>query len=226
MRRKKDIQRRSFRGVAHADRQQQRREQLLEAGLQCFGTRGYHETTVRQVCAEARLTERYFYESFKDREALVLAVYEAAVQRLRTQVLEALGNAPMDAMAVTRAGLGALFRFLHDDRRAARILMVEVLSVGQEADRLSRRVTLGFGELMQQLLELLFPDAARRHGLDPALVSTGLLGASIHIAMRWTLNGFKEPLDDVLAASLSIHEAMIQAWGTPAPAKDRARSAD
>lgn len=226
MKRKQKAKERSYGGLAPDQRREQRRAQLLEAGLETFGTRGYHETTVRQVCLEARLTERYFYESFKDREALMVAVYEAAVARLRARILDSLSHARLDPIEVAEAGIGALFRFLQEDRRSARILMVEILGVGQEADRLSRRATLGFGDLMQQFIELLFPDAARRSGLDPALVATGLVGATLHIAMRWTLSGFHDPVEKVQAAALAIHASMARAWDAPkknlAKAKSRA----
>src|SRR5690606_9237384 len=70
---------RRFRGVAADERRRQRRQQLLDAGLKCFGTVGFRAAGVRDICAEAQLTERYFYESFKNREALFLAVYEMGV---------------------------------------------------------------------------------------------------------------------------------------------------
>src|ERR1700761_6709612 len=90
---------RPFRGVPSAERQAPRRRQIVEAGLDAFGTRGFHLTGVRDVCAAARLTERYFYESFKNREALFLAVYDEAVERMRevvTRALDAAGHRPSD----------------------------------------------------------------------------------------------------------------------------------
>ena len=78
--------RRTFKGMAPEDRQRERRERFMEAGFEAFGLRGYHSVTVREICAEARLTERYFYESFKDREALFSAIYERQVGVLRERI--------------------------------------------------------------------------------------------------------------------------------------------
>ena len=65
----------------------QRRERLLDAALRVYGTRGYHSTTVKAVCDAAGLTERYFYESFPNGEALFLALYRdvsvKALERIR-----------------------------------------------------------------------------------------------------------------------------------------------
>jgi len=62
--------RRSFKGMSLEERQAERRERLMEAGLQAYGTQGFFSVTVRDICIEAKLTERYFYESFKNSEAL------------------------------------------------------------------------------------------------------------------------------------------------------------
>ena len=67
---------RRYRGVSGDERRADRRRRLLEAGLQLLGTVGWEQTTMTAVCAEARLTERYFYESFRNREQLLLAVLD------------------------------------------------------------------------------------------------------------------------------------------------------
>src|SRR5512139_3717483 len=52
---------RHYGGVSAQERKAARRERLLDAGLQLFGTPGGDRVTVSAVCAEAGLTERYFY---------------------------------------------------------------------------------------------------------------------------------------------------------------------
>ncbi|MGH7750546.1 MAG: TetR family transcriptional regulator, partial [Candidatus Dormibacteria bacterium] len=67
---------RSYRGVSAEQRHLERRERLLDAGLDLLGTEGWARTTVTAICARARLTERYFYQSFPGREQLLLAVFD------------------------------------------------------------------------------------------------------------------------------------------------------
>ena len=55
---------RPYRGVSATDRRDQRRQRLIDAGLQLFGTRGIAAVGIVDVCAEAGLTKRYFYENF------------------------------------------------------------------------------------------------------------------------------------------------------------------
>ena len=61
---------RQFKGLSLTERKQARREKLIEAGIQAYGTHGFFAVTVKDICTEAKLTERYFYESSKKSEEL------------------------------------------------------------------------------------------------------------------------------------------------------------
>jgi len=61
-----------------------RREQLIEVGFALLGEQGAAAVTVRGVARAAHLSERYFYESFSDRDALLLAVHDRVAEQART----------------------------------------------------------------------------------------------------------------------------------------------
>ena len=63
-------------GVPLEDRQARRRDDLLAAGVELLGGVDGPGVTVRAVCRQAGLTERYFYESFTDRDEFVRAIYD------------------------------------------------------------------------------------------------------------------------------------------------------
>ncbi len=63
-------------GVPLRDRQALRRSELITAGVTLLGGPEGPSLTVRAVCRAAGLTERYFYESFSDRDEFVRAVYD------------------------------------------------------------------------------------------------------------------------------------------------------
>jgi AcrR family transcriptional regulator len=53
-----------------------RRARLLNAAVACFGTYGYHQTTLKMLCDQAGLTERYFYESFANFDDILCCAFE------------------------------------------------------------------------------------------------------------------------------------------------------
>lgn len=83
-------------GVPLRDRQVRRRDELIVAGAMLLGGAGGPALTVRAVCREAGLTERYFYESFSDRDEFVRAVYDDVCSRAMSALMSA--STPREAV--------------------------------------------------------------------------------------------------------------------------------
>src|SRR5581483_423913 len=120
---------RRYGGKTLDERRAERRERLLDAGLELFGTRGFAQTTIEQICATAGLNPRYFYEQFPTRESLLGAVYARHVEAVAAEVLAAVRRAPPDPVERLRAGLEAFLDGSLADERAARVNYFEVVGV-------------------------------------------------------------------------------------------------
>lgn len=138
---------RPYAGVGAEQRVAERRERLLEAALEEFGTRGVLSTGVKDVCRRAGLTDRYFYESFGDRGQLFIAVFDRATAHLFEVVVDALGVAPSTVEAQARAVIEAYVRALADDPRLARVVFVDAPSAGPEIELHMRATLRRFAEL-------------------------------------------------------------------------------
>lgn len=91
--------RRVYGGVTGEERVAQRRRKLIDAGTNLFGSPASGSVRVKDVAAAAGLTERYFYESFTDLNALFRAVFEAAADAIEARVSAAMVDAPVDSFA-------------------------------------------------------------------------------------------------------------------------------
>jgi AcrR family transcriptional regulator len=185
---------RTFRGQSQEERVAQRRRQLLDAGLALFGSRGFHAVSVRDVCAEAKLTERYFYESFQNREALFIAVYGEGVERIRGAITAALSQIEGSAEGAARAVLYAYFNTLREEPLLARVLLIDSLLIGGEGGNQTVEAMSSFVELVSATIIGLYPDLTR-HKLDPRWLGNGLVGATVFTAQRWAQGGFEEPVE-------------------------------
>lgn len=195
--------RRSFRGVSPEQRQAERRQKLVDAASQLYGTRGFYGVTVREICAEAHLTERYFYESFASSDALFAAVYQHLVAQLQQAIMLALPG-EMQPKAVAYRGLDAFLAFIEQNPQAARILFVEVPRVRFEQDNhVIRKTIVGFDHMIANLALMMFPKA-KDSGLSLELIAAGLNGSNIHIVSRWVLGEFKESRAEILEHCFAI----------------------
>jgi AcrR family transcriptional regulator len=193
---------RAYRGLSPEARKAERRERLVAAGVEVFGTVGFQAATVRQLCAAAGLTERYFYESFDNQAGLFAATYDHAVDRLRATLMQAVVTAPSGFAALAESVLRAFYGELQRDPRTARIMLIEIYGVAFDRGRLYQRGVVDFAALVRALIDAHV--RVDRAGLDADLLATAVVGACIHLATHWLIGGFREPLDTMVANSLAI----------------------
>ena len=91
-----------------------RRERLLEAALELFGTDGYPATSVERLCALAKVSTRHFYHEFQNKEAVLLAVHAQVIELALRSTGEALARRP----PTRRSGSGSWRRSTATCRRS------------------------------------------------------------------------------------------------------------
>lgn len=119
------------------ERQQERREKLIDAGLTVFGSVGVAGTSVRMVLREAGLQDRYFSESFAGIPELLIAVHDQVHDLLLAKMQIALADAT-DPVQACRIMLTEIVRFAEVNEAAMRIKIVETLGVTPAVD--ARRI--------------------------------------------------------------------------------------
>lgn len=178
---------------------------------------------MRAVCQAARLNPRYFYESFPDLDALVIAVYDRLVAELGEQVMAAVDAAGDDPVAQTRAAVERIITYVDEDRRRARVLYVEAL--GSEA--LNRRRV----ETAHAVVSFVERDAAQRLG-SPApgdrigrLTAAILVGGLSELLVAWLQGEIDVPRDQLVDDATELFLALGAAAGRIAARRARDRIA-
>ncbi len=187
---------RSYGGISADERTARRRRQLLDAGLEIFGSTGYRAATVRQVCRVAKVADRYFYDQFRTMEDLLVAVYQECVDRLEDSIAVPIQTAGSVAEMARLGGLESFLAAVQDDPRLARVVWFEVLGVSPEVETtyLSRMARFG---------ELLITAAPAPFAVVPELrplVADAVIGGISHVVMTWLASGFAAPRADVVTA--------------------------
>lgn len=178
-----------YRGVSAQERAAARRTRLLEAALAVWADQDTR-TTMTAVCAEAGLSERYFYESFSGLDALLEALMNDIAAEIEETCRAAADRAGEDPAARVRASIRAFVRLLLDDPRKGRVAIVESVAV----PKLRRRRT----ELLRHLAHQSAVEARERLGSSRSSnedETAGLLfiGGMAELVTAW--------LDGALAAS-------------------------
>lgn len=174
-------------GRTLAERRQERRDALLEAGLEAFGTKGYGSSSIEEICRKAYVSSRDFYAEFANREALLGALGLQITQRIYAALTEVDVEPGPDLLRRrTRARVAGLVHILVDDPRVARIAIVE--SVGISPDHEARRRSAH--HLYADWISTYVRDELESKGLDEArqhAFSLALVGAVNELIVDWIL---------------------------------------
>lgn len=211
---------RTYGGVSATQRQQQRRAALIAAGLELFGTQGYLNVSVKKICDEAGLTQRYFYESFPDRINLLAATYEHCVEIARNasilaaaQVLErnGVGEGPVPAAVIpslAQEALGGFIQSLVDDPRRARVILIEVVGVAPEIEKLRLAAIHDWADLIAGFASNGQPTTPRQK-----IAAIGLVGAITQLLVDWQM-AISDPISDSAGPDLfqveAVHEVVTE----------------
>ncbi|HEX9998973.1 MAG TPA: TetR/AcrR family transcriptional regulator [Actinoplanes sp.] len=123
---------------------------IVASAVHLFGTRDYDAVTVADVCTGARVSKRYFYEHFVDREDLIGAVH----RELNDWVQQGMASAMADASATLTDSLRRALRVhigqLRDHPDRARLIYINAPRSAIRRRALSRRNAEFFGHFVRR----------------------------------------------------------------------------
>lgn len=192
---------RRYGGMTAAERSEERRLRLLDAGLELFGTRGYAATTIEQLCAEARLNPRYFYAEVDSREALLQAVYDRHVEEVLGAVLAAIAAGPADPRGRLTVALRTFIDGSLADERAARVNYFEMVGVSPDLERRRREVLGSYADMVAGQIAAMEPPMLPA-GADLHMSAVALVSATDGLIID-ALGGPVEPDRDAMIATLA-----------------------
>jgi AcrR family transcriptional regulator len=193
---------RTYGGATPEERRIRRRAALYEAALDLLAEGGWERVTVRGVCSRARLNDRYFYESFRDPEALLLAVREQVTADAFTTITEAIKNTEPDPDVRIRAIVVAVIDFFTTDPRRGHLLLQ---SQATEELRRARQATVRVMArlVVEQGVVMLGDHASPSHSTDRELAALTLVHGTLELFASWLrgeLDVTREHLTDFLVA--------------------------
>ncbi|ARI55746.1 TetR/AcrR family transcriptional regulator [Streptomyces bacillaris] len=169
---------RSWGGTRLADRRAARRQALLDTAEHLAGEEGCAAVTVRSVCRRARLTDRYFYESFAGRDELLLAAFERVADEARRALEEAVAVSAPEPEVRARAAVAAFVALVLDAPHKGRLLLLEPFAdpaLGAHSHRLMPVFTdLVGGQL-----------AGTGDGVDRRMAAHALVGGLASLFAGW-----------------------------------------
>jgi AcrR family transcriptional regulator len=194
---------RDYDGKTASERVIERREKLIDAGLDLFGEHGFAGTSIRAVLRRAGLIDRYWAENFADLDSLLAAVYDRLIDE------EVAGcRAAIDATAGgsegARAMIATIADFLQDDPYRSRIHLSEVLSGGPVSREQRRK---GFYKIAQLVADLL-PATPQGDSRQRLMLGVGVVAAADEYLRAWLDHRDGITRDDVIDLVMLVFDSV------------------
>lgn len=174
------------------------RERILDAALNVFSNKGYHDTRMDEIVAASDTSKGSIYFHFPNKERLFLALVDQFADLLERKVTEAVAGEEEGILRV-RAALQACLETFGRYRRPAKILLVQAVGLGSVFEKKRIEVNDRFASLIKKYLDesIAVGDIAP---VDTDVVSYAWMGAIYGIVIRWVYTG--EPDSERILSAL------------------------
>jgi TetR/AcrR family transcriptional repressor of uid operon len=140
---------------ANAQRQSDRRTEILDAAQRCFSRSGFHQASMQEICAEAGMSPGNLYRYFPSKEALIAGIAE------RNRAEAAASFALVDQAASFFEGLAALARRHLVERDEEVALCAEIMAESRRNPEVARLHHAVEQDIKARLVDMLKRGAVR-----------------------------------------------------------------
>ena len=187
--------------VARADRQADRRRQILDAAVHVFARKGFHAARVGDIAEEAGIAYGLVYHYFKSKDELLENIF----RETWTQMLERIGEVERSNVPgpeAVRQVTALLLRTWRRDPDLVRVLVREVTRsphVQREVEEITHAM-----DALERIIKRGQDDGEFRPELDPRLAAVVFYGALDEILTGWVLGQLPDGDGDIARAEQNI----------------------
>jgi TetR/AcrR family transcriptional regulator, fatty acid metabolism regulator protein len=198
--------------AARADRQADRRRQILDAAVKVFARSGFHRARVGDIAEEAGVAYGLVYHYFRSKEELLETIFRDTWTQMLARVREVEASG-VDASEQVRQVTALLLRTWRRDPDLVRVLVREVTRsqhVQQEIEEIA--------EAMKALERIIERGQARgefRPQIDPRLAAVVFYGALDEILTGWVLGQLPDTDEDIAQAEGNVVQLLVEGMREP-----------
>lgn len=198
--------------AARADRQADRRRQILDAAVKVFATKGFHASRVGDIAEEAGIAYGLVYHYYKSKEELLETIFRTTWTEMLARVRE-VQEADVPAAEAVRQVTALLLRTWRRDPDLVRVLVREVTRsphVQQEIEEITQAM-----QALEDIVRKGQETGEFRNDLDPRLAAVVFYGALDEILTGWVLRQLPDKDEDIAKAERNVVGLLVGGLARP-----------
>ncbi|MFZ5908338.1 MAG: TetR/AcrR family transcriptional regulator [Nitrospirota bacterium] len=164
-----------------------KRTLILDAALKTFVKRGYPDTRVSEIAAEAKVAEGTLYNYFPSKEEILLALFDEKWGGILDQIRKRISRLddPNDKLKAVFSIVVTMFK---KDRHLAEIFLIDIKQSSLFLNNYTINRIIEFIGLIEEILEEGKRKGIYRKNLDTKVAKMVIFGAAQGILLSWVLN--------------------------------------
>jgi len=159
------------------EKNSEKRERILAAALKVFAQRGFYNAKVSEVAREAQVADGTIYLYFKNKDDLLISLFEDRMDFLICRLREELERAGGSALNRVRALIKAHLHIAVNWPNLAEFITVELRQSSKFIKEYENPKFLEYLKILRDLVEEGQREGTIRAELDPRLVARSIFGA-------------------------------------------------
>ena len=192
--------------AARADRQADRRRQILDAAVKVFARSGFHASRVGDIAEEAGVAYGLVYHYFKSKDELLETIFRDTWTQMLARVREVEASG-VPAREQVRQVTALLLRTWRRDPDLVRVLVREVTRsahVQQEVEEIAQAM-----QALEGIIQRGQEAGEFNSGLDPRLGAVVFYGALDEILTGWVLGQLPDRDEDIAKAERNVVSLLV-----------------
>ncbi|QLY28130.1 TetR/AcrR family transcriptional regulator [Nocardia huaxiensis] len=200
-------------GSSAQARRSARRARLIDAAIDVWSEAGWGAVSLRSVCARAGLNDRYFRESFTDRDALLAAAWDQVREETTTALAAILANlAAEPPLAVLQQAIEQMVVNVADDPRRAPVLFGDHAGCAI-LERRRHQLILGATEVLAAGME---PHLREDRNLEQFRGSVLMaVGGFVELTTAWRVGAVEIDAAGIIAQTTHFGSVLADYYLTP-----------
>jgi len=179
-------------------------EQILRAAIKTFARKGFYNTRISDIAKEANVADGTIYLYFKNKDNLLVSLFEESMNQIIQMVEEKLANVD-DPIEKLRTFIRFHFELIQKDKFLSEVISVELR---QSNKFIKEYKNIKFKEYLNIISAIIREGQSRgliaKH-LVPGILKRIIFGALDELTLLWVLSGdSKYPLDKLSSDATEV----------------------
>jgi TetR/AcrR family fatty acid metabolism transcriptional regulator len=168
---------------------------ILEAALHVFAKHGFHGSQVTKIAKEAGIAGGTVYLYFKNKEEILVHLFQLKLGQLITNVNEATHSS---SNAIKALETICRIHLVHSERNPelAYVMQIELRQSNLELRREIGKIVKLYFDLIEQIIVKGMEEGLFRKDLQPKMARSMVFGALDELVTSWVVTGQKHSLSD------------------------------